>query len=63
MATMPLPDCDPQRVSARLASEHGIEIPGILFEGRSYLRVSCAAYTVERELERLLEALPAALAG
>jgi isopenicillin-N epimerase len=58
MATMPLPACDP----ARLAHEHRIEIPGAVWDGTPVLRVSCAAYTTERELERLLEALPRALA-
>jgi isopenicillin-N epimerase len=62
MAAAPLPPCDPERVCERLARER-IEVPAWRWSETPLLRVSCAAYTTEEEVERLLEALPRALAG
>ena len=44
-----------------ILEEHGIEVPCREWEGRPLIRVSCQAYNDERDVERLLEALPAVL--
>jgi isopenicillin-N epimerase len=61
MATVQLPVADTD-LSRRLFDEHRIEIPTMGPRRDDLLRVSIAAYTVWDDVERLLEALPSALA-
>ena len=61
MATVQLPVADTD-LSRRLFDEHRIEIPTMGPRRDDLLRVSIAAYTVWEDVERLLEALPSALA-
>jgi len=61
MATVQLPVADPD-LSRRLFDGHRIEIPTMGPRRDDLLRVSIAAYTVWEDVERLLDALPSALA-
>ena len=61
MASVRLPDADPD-LSRRLFDEHRIEIPTMGPRRDDLLRISIAAYTEWEDVERLLEALPSALA-
>jgi isopenicillin-N epimerase len=61
MATVQLPVAD-THLSRRLFDEHRIEIPTMGPRRDDLLRISIAAYTVWEDVERLLEALPSALA-
>jgi isopenicillin-N epimerase len=62
MAAAELPPCDPEGVQRRLLDEHRIEVSCRAWEGHFLLRVSFQAYNDERDLERLLAALPRVLA-
>lgn len=59
MAAAQLPPCDPAEVQRRLLEEHRIEVPCREWEGRPLIRVSFQAYNDERDLERLVTAIPA----
>jgi len=61
MATVQLPAAD-SGLSRRLFDEHRIEIPTMGPRRDDLLRISIAAYTAWEDVERLLEALPSALA-
>jgi isopenicillin-N epimerase len=61
MATVQLPAAYSD-LSRRLFDEHRIEIPTMGPRRDDLLRISIAAYTVWEDVERLLEALPSALA-
>ena len=60
MASVRLPYADPE-LSRRLFDEHRIEIPTMGPRRDDLLRISVAAYTEREDVERLLDALPAAL--
>ena len=60
MASVRLPHADPE-LSRRLFDEHRIEIPTMGPRRDDLLRISVAAYTEREDVERLLDALPAAL--
>jgi selenocysteine lyase/cysteine desulfurase len=60
MASVRLPHPDPE-LSRRLFDEHRIEIPTMGPRRDDLLRISVAAYTDREDVERLLDALPAAL--
>jgi isopenicillin-N epimerase len=61
MSAAQLPPCDPDEVQRRLHEEHAIEVPCREWEGRPLIRISCQAYNDERDVQRLLEALPACI--
>jgi isopenicillin-N epimerase len=61
MSAAQLPACDPDDVQRRLREEHRVEVVCREWEGRPLIRVSFQGYNDERDLERLLAALPAAL--
>jgi isopenicillin-N epimerase len=62
MASVRLPEgTDGERLARLLWEEHRIEIP-VMRPQHDLLRISIAAYTTRDEVERLLEALPQALA-
>lgn len=44
-------------VSTRLYDEHLVEIPGIEFEGRHFLRLSFQGYNTQQDVDRLIEAV------
>ena len=60
MASVRLPEVQPD-LSQRLFDEHRIEIPTMGPQRDDLLRISIAAYTQREDVERLLDALPAAL--
>ena len=60
MASVWLPGPQPE-LSQRLFDEHRIEIPTMRHGRDDLLRISIASYTEREDVERLLEALPAAL--
>jgi isopenicillin-N epimerase len=60
MASVWLPGPQPE-LSQRLFDEHRIEIPTMRHGRDDLLRISIASYTERADVERLLEALPAAL--
>ena len=62
MASVRLPRPDPA-LSQRLFDEHRIEIPTMGPSRDDLLRISIAVYTTRADVDRLLEALPAALAA
>lgn len=57
MAALPIPACDPAEVNRRLWEEHRIEIPGIDWQGRQFVRLSVQGYTTPADLDALLAAL------
>jgi isopenicillin-N epimerase len=60
MASVRLPATDPE-LSQRLFDDHRIEIPTMGPRRHDLLRISVALYTEREDVERLLDALPAAL--
>jgi isopenicillin-N epimerase len=60
MASVQLLEADPD-LSRRLFEEHRIEIPTMGPRRDDLLRISVAPYTEPEDVERLLDALPAAL--
>ena len=63
MEAVRLPPCDPLRLNDRLFREHQIEVPGIWWGNRPLIRVSAQAYNSAPDVDRLLAALPEALAA
>lgn len=63
MVTMPLPPCDALALAEDLYQAHRIEIPGIAWNDRAFLRVSCAMYTTRADIDALVSALASRLAG
>lgn len=57
MAHVPLPPGDHQALQQSLWTRYGIEVPIIHWNGGRYIRVSCHLYTLQRDLEYLLQAL------
>jgi selenocysteine lyase/cysteine desulfurase len=60
MASVRLPDGVGEALGGTLWEEHRIEIP--IMHPQNLLRISIAAYTTRDDVERLLDALPRALA-
>lgn len=61
MTSVRLPPCDARALARRLFDEHRIEVLGQDWRGEPLLRVSVQGYNDERDLDKLLEALPSAL--
>jgi len=61
MASVRLPDGTGETLERRLWEEHCIEIP-VMRPQKDLLRISIAAYTTREDVDRLLDALPRALA-
>jgi isopenicillin-N epimerase len=61
MASVRLPEGVGEALGRTLWEEHRIEIP--VMQPRNLLRISIAAYTTREDVERLLDALPRALAA
>jgi isopenicillin-N epimerase len=58
MATMPLlPVADLPAFQKCLYQEYRIEIPGILWQGRPFLRISVQGYNTQADIDALLGAL------
>jgi isopenicillin-N epimerase len=58
MATIPLPPvADLPAFQRRLYQEYHIEIPGILWHGRHFLRISVQGYNTQADIDALLDAL------
>jgi isopenicillin-N epimerase len=57
MVTLPLPACDAAQVKARLWNEFRIEVPIVMWQNRSHLRVSIQAYNTRNDVEQLVDAL------
>ena len=60
MVPIPVRSTDPEGLRARLFDQHRIEVPVTQHAGRVFVRVSVQAYTLERELQALENALAAA---
>jgi isopenicillin-N epimerase len=61
MVSMPVPDCDPDWLKARLLEEYHIEIPCFRWQNHSIVRVSVQGYTPQSQLDLLIRALTAEL--
>ena len=61
MAALPIPACDPADLNRRLWEEYRIEVPGIDWQGRQFVRVSVQGYNTPADLDALLAALNALL--
>jgi isopenicillin-N epimerase len=58
MALLPLPDgVNARELHVTLWEKYAIEIPGIVWKDRHFLRVSVQFYTKRADIERLIEAL------
>lgn len=57
MATLPLPEGDPETMGRRLREEFRIEAPVFEFGGRNWVRITVQGYTTDDELEALVEAM------
>jgi isopenicillin-N epimerase len=58
MATIPLPPvADLPSFQKRLYQEYHIEIPGILWNGRPFLRISVQGYNTQADIDALLDVL------
>jgi selenocysteine lyase/cysteine desulfurase len=58
MAIMPLPaGTDATLLQAELYDKYQIEIPGIRWNGRAFLRISVQVYNTATDLGRLIAAL------
>jgi isopenicillin-N epimerase len=58
MASIPLPPvADLPAFQKRLYQEYHIEIPGILWQGRPFLRISLQGYNTQADIDALLDAL------
>ncbi|KPF42330.1 aminotransferase class V [beta proteobacterium AAP121] len=60
MVPIPVRSTDPEGLRARLFEQHRIEVPVTQHTGRVFVRVSVQAYTLDRELQALENALAAA---
>jgi selenocysteine lyase/cysteine desulfurase len=56
MALMPVPG-NARELHKRLWEEFRVEIPGIVWKGRHFLRASCQFYTTRADIDRLLACL------
>jgi hypothetical protein len=63
MAALPVPEGDVEALGRRLLAEHAVEVQPIRWGDRAFVRVSCTAYTQTWETDRLVDALPHALAA
>jgi isopenicillin-N epimerase len=63
MVSIALPKCDGAQISETLYRRHRIEMPVMVHAGVQLARYSVQVYNTAAELERLLEALPEALAS
>lgn len=62
MAAIRLPDgVDVEALKGRLYDRHHVEVPCLRWNGNALLRVSCAAYTTEADVDALVAALAAEL--
>jgi len=61
MATLPLPDVEPEALGRALRDRHRVEVPVFRFRDRTWLRVSIQAYNEPADVEALLAALAAEL--
>lgn len=57
MVSIPLPDCDTKWLHQTLRDKYAVEIPGVSWAGRSFVRVSAQAYNDQNDMDRLVEAL------
>ena len=57
MAALPIPACDPAELNRRLWEEYRIEVPGIDWQGRQFVRVSVQGYNTPADLDAFLAAL------
>ncbi|MCP4215308.1 MAG: aminotransferase class V-fold PLP-dependent enzyme [bacterium] len=57
MVAIPLPDCDPEELKARLYHHYKIEVPITGFSGKHFVRVSFQAYNTPDDADALIDAL------
>jgi isopenicillin-N epimerase len=57
MVSVPLPDCDPQKLKIRLYDEHRIEIPLVAWDGKTLVRASFQAYNTREDVDCIVSAL------
>lgn len=61
MAALQVPDCDTARLQRELLARFAVELPCLVWNGRSIVRVSVQGYNSEADLDRLVEGLEALL--
>lgn len=57
MSALPLPPCHLDDLTTRMYDEFRIEIPGVHWNGRHFVRISIQGYNSQAEVERLVAAL------
>ncbi|MEQ8676507.1 MAG: aminotransferase class V-fold PLP-dependent enzyme [Aggregatilineales bacterium] len=62
MFAVKLPACDVMALKERLYNEYKIELPGIIWNGMPFLRISVQGYNTENDMDKLIEALQVELA-
>lgn len=61
MFTVPLPPCDVMALKDRLYDEYRVELPGIVWQDRPFIRISFQGYNTPADADGLLHALEALL--
>jgi len=56
MVLLPVPD-NAKELHAKLWNDYKVEIPGIIWAGKNYLRISCQMYTMLTDVDRLVSCL------
>lgn len=61
MSSIPLPQCDTQKLQRELFDRFGVEIPCITWKDRPFVRISAQGYNTAADVNRLVDALSALL--
>ena len=57
MVSMPVPQCDPKALQAKLYRDHKIELPCFDWQDRTIVRVSAQGYNTQKHMDKLVDAL------
>jgi isopenicillin-N epimerase len=57
MVSVPLPPCDAEQLKSRLYDEYHIEVPIVVWNDRTLIRISIQAYNTHADIDALVNAL------
>lgn len=57
MVSVPLPPCDAEQLKSRLYDEYHIEVPIVVWNNRTLIRISIQAYNTRADIDALVNAL------